>query len=351
MKRRILIAPLDWGLGHATRCIPIIRKLIAMGHEIIIAGTGQSLELLKREFPDLRWLSLPGYDPVYSQKRAMVWAMLKQFPKFLAAIVRERRAVQKYVDENSVDIIISDNRYGCRTKSITSIFITHQSNILMPKRFGWLAPVVRQVNGYFMRRFDVCWIPDYPDQHSLAGDLIAFGKSTFHRHVNYLGTLSRFSFKPPDKMDYDILAICSGPEPQRSIFERMLSAQLENSGMRYILVRGVVGGSNEGNKAGFMTSADLENAICRSEMIICRCGYSSVMDMSVMGKKVIFIPTPGQTEQEYLAERLKERGISFFMAQEEFDLMTAMRESEKYSGFKPPPPNDLLENAIRSAVG
>jgi UDP-N-acetylglucosamine transferase subunit ALG13 len=323
---------------------------MAMSHEVTIGGSGQSLELLKKEFPDLKWVSLAGYDPVYSRKKAMVWIMLKQLPKFIAAIVRERRAVQKYVDANSIDIVISDNRYGCRATNIKSIFITHQSNILMPKRFGWLAPFVRWINGYFMRRFDVCWIPDYPDQHSLAGDLIAFGKSTFHRNVNYLGTLSRFSFKPPDKIDYDILAICSGPEPQRSIFERMLSAQLGNSGMRYILVRGVVGAPHETKKAGFMTSADLESTICRSEMIICRCGYSSVMDMSVMGKKAIFIPTPGQTEQEYLAERLKERGICFSMAQDEFDLMMAMRESEKYSGFKPPPPTDLLENAIRSAV-
>lgn len=349
MRKRILIAPLDWGLGHATRCIPIIRELLAMGHDVRITGSGQSLGLLKKEFPQLEYSDLPGYNPVYPKDGSMVLTMSLQLPGFVRTIIREHRMINQYVRKHSVDLVISDNRYGCWSREATSVFITHQSNILMPRRFGWLSPWVRRANANLMRKFDICWIPDAPD-HSLAGELISFGKTDFHPEVNYVGNLSRFKFRPIKRIDYDILAICSGPEPQRSILENILTKQLKGSGKKYLLVRGVPGETLQSDKVDLMTSLELEDAILRSGIVISRSGYSSVMDMQALGRKAIFIPTPGQTEQEYLAKRLKKNNICFSMVQDEFDLAEALRESVNYTGFTTRSVSDLLKQAIQKAL-
>lgn len=350
MRKRILIAPLDWGLGHATRCIPIIRELLAMGHYVHIAGNGHSLELLKKEFDDLAFSDLPGYNPVYPGSGSMIFKMCLQLPGFVRTIVREHKMINEYVRRYSIDLVISDNRYGCWSRNATSVFITHQSNILMPKRFGWLSSLVRHASGYLIRKFDICWIPDFPAEQTLAGELTSFDKTAFHHKVEFLGSLSRFHWRQTEHIDYDILAICSGPEPQRTIFENILIEQLGRSGMKYLLVRGVPGESSSPDKVDFMTSAQLEDAIGRSAIIISRSGYSTVMDMQALGRKAVFIPTPGQTEQEYLARRLKENRICFSMRQHEFDLVKALRESVNYTGFSPKRASDLLRPAIEKAL-
>jgi UDP:flavonoid glycosyltransferase YjiC (YdhE family) len=350
MSKRILIAPLDWGLGHATRCIPIIRMLLQMNHEVLIAGSGNSLELLKKEFPALPFAILPAYDPEYPTNGSMVWKMASQLPKFLRTIIKEHRAIDRYIADHKIDLVISDNRYGCWTSKAPSIFITHQSNIMMPERFGWLAPGVKVINGLLMKKFDICWIPDFPDGDSLAGNLVSFGRKDFHPNVRYVGMLSRFGAKQDISKEYDILAICSGPEPQRSEFERIVSAQLEKSGKEFLLVRGVIQEGRTSRKVNYMTSAELEETIAKSEIVISRSGYSTIMDLKVMGKKAILIPTPCQTEQEYLARILMERKICFCMSQEQFDLETALRESGNYSGFTTQLSTGMLSTAIHSAL-
>lgn len=347
--KRILITPLDWGLGHATRCIPIIRELLTRGCKLFVAGYGDSLSLLKAEFPDLIFFDLPGYQPRYPFKRnAMVWKMALQIPKFAATIAREHKIVEHLIDEHDINILISDNRYGCWSRKVPCVFITHQNNILMPKRFGWLAGFVRARNESFMKRFTQCWLPDYPKTDGLAGDLIGINDKTKTIRFVHVGVLSRF--KPSGKLQkkYDLLAICSGPEPQRSLFENVLLPQLQSSGLNYFLVRGVLSKSAPppNNSINFATSQVLQELIDSSDVVIARSGYSTVMDMAALGKKVIFIPTPGQTEQEYLAQRLAEKSVAFFMEQSQFDLKKAMSEIRHYSGFSCLPANNLLEKAM-----
>jgi uncharacterized protein (TIGR00661 family) len=352
--KRVLVTPLDWGLGHATRCIPIIRQLLQFKCEVMVAGSGDSLLLLKAEFPSLRFFSIPGYAPVYPEKGSMVLKMILQLPKFISTIRQEHTIVEALIRKEEIDLIISDNRYGCWSSQIPCVFITHQSNILMPKRFGWLQGAVRQINEKYMRKFTRCWIPDFPDARSLAGDLILFGKIHSAIRVDYIGPLSRFTASSQPVKKYNVAAIFSGPEPQRTLLENKVVGQLKTSGLKFFIVRGMLSASDSLSieySADFLTSQDLQQVIESSELIIARSGYSTIMDLAALGKKAILIPTPGQTEQEYLAQKLLERGWIFSVRQEEFNLLTAVENARKLPGLSQPVDNTiLLKNAILKMV-
>lgn len=353
--KRVLVAILDWGLGHATRSIPVIRELQRRGCEVLLAGSGDSLVLLRQEFPGLRVFVLPGYSPRYPRKgTSMTLSMARQLPRFIGVIAKEYRVVEKIAAAEHIDLIISDNRYGCRAKNVRSVFMTHQSNILMPKRFGYLRAMVRWLNERLMNRFDECWIPDFPAGESLAGALSTFGKLRLKTSVRYVGWLSRFEPRVPMGKDaIDVLAIFSGPEPQRTILEQIVLPQLRASTLSFRVVRGLPSADiDTGDKrvANFMTASELQSAIESAALIIARSGYSTVMDMKALGKRVIFIPTPGQTEQEYLAWRLKERGVAYCISQSEFNLGTAIAESGKFSGFVSGENNSLLGRVIEDVL-
>jgi len=332
MSKRVLVAPLDWGLGHATRCIPIIRVLLARGCTVLLAGSGASLQLLQAEFPQLAAFTLTGYRPYYAARGSMVLTMARQVPKFLRAIRREHRETDAIVRSQQVDLVIADNRYGCYTRQLPCILITHQSNILMPRGFGWLAPGVRRLNVYFMKKFSACWVPDEPGG-VLSGDLLGFGTTLGNRvPYEFTGVLSRFHAGPADIL-YDVAAVCSGPEPQRSIFEALVTAQLAPSGLKYVIVRGTAGGDG-GHVRGLLTSVELEHVMNSAGVIVARSGYSTLMDLAALGKPAILVPTPGQTEQLYLARRLKEKGVAYSVTQDQFDLRVALQASPAYTGFK-----------------
>ena len=351
---RVLVAPLDWGLGHATRCIPVIRELQLRGCEVVIAGSGDSLQLLRLEFPQLKYFSLPGYQPRYPTKGSMVWIMAFQLPGFLRVIAAEHKAIEKILAGEHIDLIISDNRYGCWSGKIPSVFITHQSNILMPKRFGWLQDPVRRLSDRMINHFDHCWIPDLPGDDSLAGDLALFEKPDVKIKKQYIGWLSRFEPQNNINIEYDVVAIFSGPEPQRSLLENIVVPQLRSSALKYRVVRGLPGVNNkdaDDRIVNFLSSNELQVCIDAANLVIARSGYSTVMDMHALGKKVVFVPTPGQTEQKYLSKRLKEKRIAFCMEQNEFNLQTALRESKKFSGFTGFRKDKLLKDAVDRVLG
>jgi len=349
--KKVLVAVLDWGLGHASRCIPIIRLLEEEGMEVHVGGNGSSLLLLKKEFPHLKFLDLPAYAPSYPRKGNMAAAMLKQIPKFIKAIRQEYIVTKTYVKHQGIDVVISDNRYGCRCEDVPSVIITHQSNVMMPRRFGFLRGIVRYMVIRLLSRFDVCWLPDDP-QHQIAGTLTAFGKVPPSLQVGFIGILSRFQRSahttPPA---LNVLAVCSGPEPQRTLLEEILLPQLQLSGLRFLLVRGVVEeeAAPREHVVNYLTSEALQEMILQSDVIISRSGYSTVMDLCKLGKKAIFIPTPGQTEQEYLADTLMKKRWTFSMPQDEFDLKKALVQSADYTGLQIVDTSDeLLREAIRS---
>lgn len=354
--KHVLVTPLDWGLGHATRCIPVIRELLKRNCEVSIAGSGESLDLLRKEFGFLKFYELTPYNPVYPLSRSgMVWKMVSQLPKFFITIKKEHEQIEQLVLELKIDLIISDNRYGCWSLQAPSVFVTHQSSILMPKRFGLLAPVVRRFNRKFMNRFDQCWVPDFAGGNNLTGNLNNYARRRLHA-FKFIGPLSRFEV-PKRKRDkvYDVAVILSGPEPQRSVLEKIIRVQLEATDLEYCIVRGVLNPSSRSIAPkifDYLTSARLQQVIESSAMIIARSGYSTVMDMAALRKKVIFIPTPGQTEQEYLAKTLAEKRIAFCSQQKSFDLQHALNESRSFTGFREFNfESHLLSDAIDSLLG
>ncbi len=347
---KIVVAPLDWGLGHATRCIPIIRLLMRRGYEVVLAGSGESLALLNEEFPALPSFLLPPYAPTYASSDAMAWKMLIQTPKFLDAIKGEHEALKNIVTTERIDAVISDNRYGCWSSVVPSIFVTHQTNVRLPAMLSGLQAIVRKLNIRAINRFTQCWIPDISGPQNLSGDLTKI-KGFDPSRIRYIGNLSRFKTQPESETVYDVAFVLSGPEPQRAILENIIVAQVKSTRLRYFIVRGIISGgqplSSNISYADFLSTGSLLNLIMRSTCVVARSGYSTIMDLAKLGKKAIFIPTPGQTEQEYLAKRMMKRKIAYAMAQNSFNLQDAWKASIEFTGFGASMTRfDLLDESI-----
>jgi len=266
----------------------------------------------------------------------MIWKILSQIPKFIKVIREEHQQIQVLIEKHKIDVIISDNRYGCWSAKIPSVFMTHQLNILMPDGLKWIEPLVRRVNKRLIKKFSTCWVPDYAEKtSSLSGKLSQLNGGSF-RHVIHIGPLSRFRHANNIEHKYDLVCIFSGPEPQRNIFEEKVRDQLQSSGLRYFVVRGVYSPDNSSDEKGaeFLNSEGLQSVISQSSLVIARSGYSTIMDLAVLGKKGILVPTPGQTEQEYLADRWKKKGVFYSVPQDRFNLRAVLEESKSYTGFR-----------------
>jgi uncharacterized protein (TIGR00661 family) len=330
--KRILVAPLNWGLGHATRCIPIINALLSLDYEVFLASDGRALKLLEKEFPDLRIFELPSYDIRYPTSN-MVLNVAMQGPKILQAIWKEKMAIRKIIADEKIDVIISDNRFGCYSKDVKSIFLTHQINIKTP--IPILDKFVAIFNNFLIKKFDECWIPDFKDEPNLAGNL----SHDFElKKVRYIGSLSRMTFFQKPKK-YDVITILSGPEPQRTRLENIILKQAKESDLKFLIVQGKTESEEKISKnenikiVPFLTSKELNSAIMESKIVICRSGYSSIMDLVNLKKKAFLIPTPDQTEQEFLAKRLFQKGIFYYQNQKNFNLQIGLKESVKFTGF------------------
>jgi predicted glycosyltransferase len=334
-KKKILVAPLNWGLGHAARCIPIINALCAQGATVILASDGGADRLLKEEFPQLQTLTLPAYDITYKTEN-MLLNMALQVWKIAWAAYQEHRLIQKIVAQEQIDVIISDNRFGCFSAKAKSIFMTHQLNILTP--YAWMNMPVRWLNHWFIRRFDACWIPDEADEVRNLSGILAHGHTQGIPAMTYLGVLSRMQpLNLPQR--YDVIVILSGPEPQRTILQNKVLAQAQLLPLRFLVVQGLTQEKKhfflEKNIeiVSYMTTQDLNKAIAQSGVIVSRSGYTTLMDLAVLEKKAILIPTPGQTEQEYLAQYFHEKKIFFSQRQKDFNLDIALEKVKDYTGF------------------
>ena len=310
---------MDWGLGHITRTIPIIELLIERGHEVITCGNKVSKEIYNSAFYNISHINIDGYEPYYSSSKNQGWAILKQLIKFIRIIKNERKVAFEIAKQHDIDIIISDNRYGFRCKLTKNIFITHQIQIITPKI---IQPLIRVINKKLIKSFDLCWIPDVNEGKSLAGNL-----SNYHTQKTLrIGVLSRFkkATKQNTEFNYQFLGIISGPEPQRSLIEAKLIEEFRNCPMKCAIINGKTSQMIEKEKNidfyNHLNTLDFYELIESSKTIICRSGYSSIMDLSILQKEVIFIPTPGQTEQEYLANYHKEFSNVDYFNQDKFKL-------------------------------
>ncbi len=344
-KKKILVAPLNWGLGHATRCITIINTLIKRGFEPIIASDGDALLLLQKEFPKLKSFELPSYNITYPKYPTLfIWHFVVKLPAFIKTYKAEQKAIIKIIDQENIIGIISDNRFGCFHSDIKSVYITHQLRVFS----GIFTFFTSKIHQNIIKKFDECWVPDN-DNHLLSGQLSNVKSATLK--IKYIGILSRF--KPEKiKIKYDYLVLLSGIESQRKKLERILLNAFKNTSLNVLFIQGkleekqIKSSINRITIINYVTTFALQKFIAQSKIIISRPGYSTIMDLALMGKKAFFIPTPGQSEQIYLAKILSKKKIAPFVWQQHFKT-TDLNRIKKFTGFKQTQQsNNLLTQAL-----
>jgi uncharacterized protein (TIGR00661 family) len=330
--KKVLIVPLDWGLGHATRCIPVVKAFLRLGWEVMIAADGAGESLLKQEFPQLQFLKLKGYNVEYStSKWTLPLKLAVQVPKILSAIKNENAWLQRIIDQYNINLVISDNRYGLYTEKVPCIFITHQLQIKAPYR--WIENKIRQLNFKYISRFTECWVPD-AEVNSLAGEL-SHPDELHPFPLRYIGPLARFK-KQMAALRYKYAFVISGPEPQRSLLEKMILKDINQVKDDVLIVRGKPGVTEKLSVpqnvtiVNHLSGNDLEKALNSAEYIISRSGYTTVMEIAALQKQAILIPTPGQTEQEYLASYLMEQGLAYSTAQSNFNLLQTLEAASSF---------------------
>jgi uncharacterized protein (TIGR00661 family) len=340
-KKKVLVCPLNWGLGHATRCIPLINQLTEKGFNVVIAASGRPLILLKEEFPELDFIDFPDYRISYPRASSLTNHIILQSPFLFFKIRKEHRQLNKIIEQNNINIVVSDNRYGLWTKKVYCIFITHQIMVKCPPALKFMENFLHLIIQKYINRYDECWIPDIQSSSNLSGDLSH--KYKLPSNSKYVGWMSRFAefnktaITPNNS--YELLAILSGPEPQRSFFEEILTNELKKSSLNCCIICGTPERKPLEYKSDNITyishvnNEDFCNLINQVRYIICRPGYTSLMDLIALRKKAILIPTPGQTEQEYLSEILLAKGLFYSCRQENFNLQKVISESESYNNF------------------
>ena len=332
---KILVAPLNWGLGHASRCVPLVQRMLDEGNEVILGGDGESLTLLRKHFPKLRYVYLASLNLRYSAGKRQVLAMLSALPKLILWAYKDHIMLRSILREENIDRVISDNRFGLYNKATESIYITHQLHIMLPEGWRWAEQIAARLHARIYTRFNKVWIPDYEEFfQSLAGELSHPEKSFVHStlsfcSLHYIGPQSRFcnknywTIKPSNS--YDVVAVLSGLEPHRTILEKEILARFCGTEKQLLIVEGLLHRPNTRIKRGnitivpHMADGELVAALKGAKHIIARSGYSTIMDLETLGllnskleeyrPEIELIPTPGQPEQEYLATWIEQKAL------------------------------------------
>lgn len=314
---KVLIAPLNWGLGHASRCIPLIHQYLDQGNEVVLGGDGDTLVLLRQHFPSLRTIELASLDIRYSHTQSQIRAMWKALPKLARFAILDHHYLADLVTRESFDLIISDNRFGLFTRHVRCVYLTHQLHICLPKSLRWLEPLCTLLHAAFYRRYDEVWVPDN-NKNGLSGKL---GHPRYPlRKVKYIGLLSRFAYLNQSETDsdterYEVVAVLSGPEPQRSMFEQEIVQRYLSHSEKVLIIRGKVQDTKTRIQHANITflpytdDTQLVSYLASATTIIARSGYSTIMDLATLGmlEKAELHPTPGQPEQEYLFDYLSSK--------------------------------------------
>ena len=381
-KKKVLYAVLNWGLGHATRSTPLIRSLVNektaksnKRYDITIVSTGRSLSLLRSEFPQLKYIDLPDYDVKYSKKGSnLIFYLALQVPSIIYNLFKEKNKIEKIVKEKDIDIIISDNRYGVfstRKRKVKNYFITHQLRFKLPKILSSFEFFSEYFNRFFFNFYDKVFVMDNKEFPFFSADLSHKGNITKSDKIKYIGLFSDtkekeiveiksnlkntkditnkkleelknelhdFLFVKSDKdtaSEYlNYLVIISGPEPQRTIFEEKIITKIDKIGGRKIVILGLTEKKEylkekRDNILVFnhLPREIISDMINLSGLVICRSGYSTVMELVVLNKNALMIPTPGQTEQEYLSKFYKEQNLFYSISQEKLDLEVDIKKA------------------------
>jgi UDP-N-acetylglucosamine transferase subunit ALG13 len=315
--KNILICPLEWGLGHAARMVPLARRLQEMNHNVFI-GSGENLtSLFRNELSGVSYIDFPGFKVVFSRYLPQYLHLLTKIPLFLYHTFKEHYKLKRIIRENSIDIVISDNRFGLWNSTVTTVYVTHLPLIPFPKAFRFLEFIGIWIHRATIKKFTYCFIPDLPGELNLSGRLSHGMK--LPSNVRYIGILSRFLNYSQDANENPApflhnTVILSGPEPQRGILKQKLIDILKDREPVTVILEGKPGkvktSSREGNIVFYnhLPTTEMINMIKGSELVISRSGYTTIMDLINLNHSALLIPTPGQNEQEYLAEYLSGKG-------------------------------------------
>ena len=344
--KRILIAPLDWGLGHTTRCVPLIRYILSLGHIPVVACNATQRSFIEETFGAIDIIHLKGYDVTYSKwNRFGQIGLLSQLPRIKKCIHNEYKWLQEQAEALKLDGIISDNRYGLFHPVIPSVIMTHQLQV--QTGFGNAADrVIQKLHYKYLYRFSATWVVDTADVPNLGGKLSH--PERLPRNANYIGLLSQFEGLAADHPKPEtgtLLVLLSGPEPQRTELSKILWQEVLQYNRNVIFVDGsdkAIAPETVPPHITYhkrLTNKHLAPLLQSADIVVCRSGYSTIMDLAALNKKAIFIPTPGQTEQQYLGRYLHEQGLFYCAQQEGFDLNKALNEAAGFR-YKPSMPDD-----------
>jgi UDP:flavonoid glycosyltransferase YjiC (YdhE family) len=335
----ILVAPLDWGLGHTSRCVPIIRHMLGRGCVVTTAGTDWQQSFYQQTFPEevasgkLRPRALAGYNVQYAKsRRGFLPRILSQFPRLMRTVRAEHRWLSSFVREEKIDGILSDNRYGLHHPRVPSVILTHQ----VSPRTGMgdrMDALMRRLHYRALQKFGACWIVDTAREPGMSSALAH--PRVLPRNAQHIGLLSQFSGETQQVLrsnspDGPLLVLLSGPEPQRTLLSQKLWAQVLQYSGKVVFVEGREDAQVPGaipshiTHHSRLTATTLKPLLEAASTVVCRSGYSTLMDLMALGKRAVIIPTPGQTEQEYLAQTLANRGLFATARQEKFSLSTAL---------------------------
>jgi len=319
---RALVCALDWGLGHVARTTPLVRELLSRGCEVVLASNGRSADWWKKEFPHLELRELPDYGVRYVSGPLLVPSLLLSLPRLLRTIREEAELVDSWSLGN-FDLVLSDNRFGCAMRGVRSVFLSHQLRPAPPFGLGFAEDLGESSMARLVRAFSEIWIPDRESGRILSGRLGHPRKPSRFPPLRYLGPVSRFCATRPDPLwsgPWTTVGIVSGPEPTRTDFENLLRDLFSRRPGRHLLVRGrpdlvVVPVPGDGTvvEAAHLGSSALAAALLGATEIVSRGGYSTVMDLEalgLLGPRCLFVPTPGQTEQEAVSRDLASRGLA-----------------------------------------
>ena len=317
---RVLVAPLNWGLGHAARCVPLVNRFLAQGDEVVLGGDGESLVLLRKHFPTLTVVHLADLSLSYSAGKSQVGAMLRALPKIVRAAWADHRLLGELLERELFDLVVSDNRFGLFSRKTRCVYVTHQLHIRLPRRYRRLEPLAARLHGWIGRHYTEVWVPDYDEaERSLSG---ALGHTEKQRYgtVRYIGPLSRFDGREnpmrPSRIDrFEVVAVLSGLEPQRSMLEEEIVSRYSGKKERVLIVEGKPSKPmlqvTRGNICivPYIDDAPLMDVLQKAKRIIARSGYSTIMDLATLEllDRAELIATPGQPEQEYLQEWIQNR--------------------------------------------
>lgn len=323
------MSPLNWGMGHASRLIPVIDHFHKLGYEVLLGGSGKSGALLQSAFPQLPYFALPSFEITYSKKKFLFgFSVIRKIPAFLKTCFLEHRVLNQMISELRIDVVVSDNRYGLFNRKAHCIIITHQISPVLPFLLRWAELPIFLALKFVIRQFNECWVPDFKDREMNLTGLLSH-RFTLPANTRFIGPLSRFEKfsdqSESGKQAFDMVVVLSGPPPQSEIFADIVLRQSLKSLQKILIISGfqdIPAFKHHSNVTvvKHLETTDFRDVLLNAKIVICRAGYSAIMDLIALKRTAYIIPTPGQTEQQYLAKYLDDNPLFRCISQQNLDL-------------------------------